>query len=233
MKKRYFMVLLVTLACIVFGIGQKVQFPTNAPEGPVNQLSADEKADGWVLLFNGSDLSGWEHDQGEWRVENGMIVSSNGPGHLFTQNKYADVEVEWDLCAYDIAVPKRRFGNSGVFLRAIKTGENYPQGYEVQVDPYDLKNPTGGIYGMAAGNLLVDGFGRWKQGAFFDVHEGKWIHQRARIEGSRIQVWVNGEKTLDWTDPENRFAKPGYIALQNHHKTDVVLFSSIKLRELK
>lgn len=233
MKKRYLVVFVIAVACIAFGVSQKVQFPTNAPEGSLNQLTAEEKAEGWGLLFNGTDLSGWGFDQGDWRVEDGVIISSNGPGHLFTDQKYANVEVSWDLCAYDVAIPKKRFGNSGVFLRAVKTGENYPKGYEIQVDPYDLKNPTGGVYGMAPGNLLVDGFGKWKQGAFFDIHEGKWIHQRARIEGSRIQVWVNGEKTLDWTDPENRFADAGYIALQNHHKTDVVLFSSIKLRDLK
>ncbi len=96
-----------------------------------------------------------------------------------------------------------------------------------------MKNPTGGIYGLAPGNLLVDENGNWKKEAFFDVHEGKWIHQRVRIEGNRIQIWVNGQQTLDWTDEKNSFPEAGYIALQNHHKTDVVLFTNIKIKELK
>jgi hypothetical protein len=222
---------LLALGCWV---DAQVRFPTNIPEGDLNTLTDAEKAEGWELLFNGSDLAGWETDaRGAWRIEKGILVSTDGPSHLFTLEMFADVEVSWYVCAYDIAVPKQRFGNSGVFLRTVKTDGNYPRGYEVQVDPYDIKNPTGGIYGMAPGSLLVDGSGSWKPEAFLQVHEGKWIHQRARIKGNRIEIWINGEKTLDWTDPENRFPEPGPIALQNHHKSDVVLFANIKARNLK
>lgn len=216
--------------CVLPALGQ---FPTNLPEGPRNVLTSQEQAEGWRLLFNGTDLTGWSFDQGKWRVEDGIIISEEGPGHLFTEERYQNFELSWDLCAYDAAVPKRRFGNSGVFLRAVKTGQNFPRGYEVQVDPYDRRNPTGGVYGMAPGTLLVDAEGNWKPEAFFDVHEGKWIRQRARIVGNRITVWVNGQKTLEWEDPENRFPEAGYIALQNHHKSDVVLFMNIKIRVLE
>ena len=78
----------------------------------------------------------------------------------------------------------------------------------------------------------MDENGEWKADAFFNVHEGKWIHQRARIEGAHIQVWVIGEKTLDWEDPDNSFPEAGYIALQNHHATDIVLFTDIKIKPL-
>lgn len=223
----------LTIGTLTVGSGAEVRFPTNVPAGDLNTLTEVEKAEGWMLLFNGRDLEGWESDgRGAWRVEQGILVSTDGPSHLFSRDVFGDVEVAWYLCTYDIAVPKQRLGNSGVFLRTVKTEEAYPKGYEIQVDPYDIKNPTGGVYGMAPGTLLVDGFGRWKPDAFLQVHEGKWIHQRARIRGSRIEIWVNGEQTLDWTDPEHRFPSPGPIALQNHHKSDVVLFTNIKLRRL-
>lgn len=208
-------------------------FPTMKPKGDLNTLTEQEKADGWELLFNGKNLDGWEFDRGDWKVEDGIIISENGAGHLFAKEEYQDYELSWDVCAYDVAIPKQRFGNSGVFLRGIKTGGSFPKGYEVQVDPYDIKNPTGGVYGKAPGNLLVDEQGNWKKDAFFEVHEGKWMNQRARIEGNRIQVWVNGKQTLDWTDPDNSFMEPGFIALQNHHRSDVVLFTNIKIKKIK
>ena len=207
------------------------QFPTNAPQPPLNVLTPQEKEEGWKLLFSGTSLGGWENDKGDWRVEDGVIVSRNGPGHLFSRKKYKNFELSWNVCAYDVAVPKKRFGNPGVFLRGIKTGRNFPQGYEVQVDPYDIKNPTGGLYGLATGDLLVK-TGHWNPTAFLQVHEGKWIRQRARIVNQHITVWINGEKTLAWSDPQNRFPEAGYIALQNHHATDVVLFADVKIKEL-
>ncbi len=212
--------------------GEEREFPTNKPI-VLNTLTDQEKANGWELLFNGENLDGWELDEnykGTWDVQDGIIMSSDGPSHLYSAKKYKNFVLSWDVCAYDVNPLKQRFGNSGVFVRGVKSGGAFPKGYEVQVDPYDINNPTGGIYGKAPGNLLVDEDGNWKKKAFFEVHEGKWIHQKVMIIDNHVIVWVNGEITLDWIDPENSFPEPGYIALQNHHSTDVVLFTNIKIK---
>lgn len=209
------------------------KFPTNKPDvEAANQLTDQEKADGWKLLFNGENLDGMTPDAGEWRVEDGIIISEKGTCHLFSNEKYKNLMASWWVCAYDVAVPKRRYGNSGVFLRGIKGRDgSFPKGYEVQVDPYDIKNPTGGIYGQSPGTLLVEN-GAWKPAAFLAVQEGKWAHQKAYIKDNHIKVWINGELTLDWTDEKNQFPEAGYLAFQNHHKTDVVLFTGIKIKVL-
>ncbi len=44
-----------------------------------NTLSPAEKAEGWVLLFGGKTLAGW--DQGAattWRAENGTLIADSG-----------------------------------------------------------------------------------------------------------------------------------------------------------
>lgn len=209
------------------------EFPTNKPQGPLNTLTEQEKADGWELLFDGESFAGWEWDRGEWSItDEGIIVSQNGPGHLFSRDTYRNFKLKVDVCAYDVAVPKQRFGNSGVFVRGIKTGGAFPQGYEVQVDPYDMNNPTGGIYGQAPGTLLVDEEGNWKPEAFLEVHEGKWLEMEVLCIDNHFIVWINGEITLDWVDERNQFPEPGHIALQNHHESDVVLFTNIKIKNL-
>ncbi|MBI1388029.1 MAG: DUF1080 domain-containing protein [bacterium] len=219
----------LTMACI--SAQAQRSFPTNKPEGDLNVLTADEKADGWQLLFNGKNLDGWAPDQGDWSVEDGMIIGQHGTGHLFSDRVFKDVVAEWDVCAYDVAIPKKRFGNSGVFVRTVKTGGSFPKGYEIQFDPYDVNNPTGGIYGRNPGTLLVEN-GKWKKDAFFEVHEGKWIHQKVEVRGNHFKLWVNGELCMDWTDDDNAFPDADPLALQCHHPTDVVLFANIKVKPL-
>ena len=66
-----------------------------------NTLSKSENADGWTLLFNGKDLSGWSMDvpaldkkpEGKkpFVARNGMLVSLGSPGgHLLTDEKFAE-----------------------------------------------------------------------------------------------------------------------------------------------
>ena len=129
-------VTLMLCLCVIVSVASAQQaehsFPTMKPAGDLNILTEQEKEDGWQLLFNGKNLDGWNFDRGEWKVVDGIIVSSGGAGHLFTDRQYKNVEVQWYVCAYDIAVPKQRFGNSGVFLRGIKTGGSFPRGYELR-----------------------------------------------------------------------------------------------------
>lgn len=218
------------LGISAYAQGQR-SFPINKPEGELNKLTDQEKADGWQLLFNGENLDGWKPDNGEWKVVDGVIVSQHGTGHLFSDRTFKNCIAQWDVCAYDVAIPKKRYGNSGVFVRTVKSGGSFPKGYEVQVDPYDVNNPTGGIYGRSPGTLLVED-GKWKPEAFFEVHEGKWIHQQVMCIDNHFIVWINGKISLDWIDEENSFPDAGPLALQNHHPTDVVLFTNVKVKPL-
>lgn len=232
---------LVMFAACNSGMAQRPAEPINFPKGDLNTVTAEEKADGWKLLFNGENLDGWhveEDFKGNWFVENGIIVcDQQGASHLYTDGKYKNFEASWDVCVYDVRVPKVRFGNSGVFVRTVKSGGSFPKGYEIQVDHYDPNNPTGGIYnagfnGDVRGTLLVDKDGKWIPEAFLEMHEGKWFHHKVIVKGDNIKIFVNGEKTLDWTDPESKFPDAGPLALQNHHATDVVLFTNIKIKEM-
>jgi hypothetical protein len=43
-----------------------------------------------------------------------------------------------------------------------------------------------------------------------------WNEYRIRCEGPRIQLWINGVQTVDYTEPDAGIPQTGLIALQIH-----------------
>jgi hypothetical protein len=81
----------------------------------LNVLSAAEKADGWVLLFDGKTFQGWEDRKGSdsWTIDDGTLHSKSKPKRrddLLTTSKWDNFELtfEWKIS---------KGGNSGVKYR--------------------------------------------------------------------------------------------------------------------
>ena len=76
--------------------------PTNAAE--VNTLTADQKAAGWKLLFDGKSLTGWrgfkkkEAPKQGWVIEEGILKKQKGVsgGDIITDQTFGDFDLEWD-----------------------------------------------------------------------------------------------------------------------------------------
>src|SRR5262249_61069621 len=81
----------------------------------------DRDKDGWVPLFNGKDLSGWEQRNGTatYRVEGGAIVGKTAEGSpnsfLCTVKEYGDFELKFEVKVDDAL-------NSGVQIRSKTRG---------------------------------------------------------------------------------------------------------------
>ena len=84
-----------------------------------NSLSQEELADGWVLLFDGESLYGWQPaSKADWKVADGVIsVGSGQKGLLCTTSEFADY-----LLKVDFRAPAAT--NSGVFLHTALTPKN-------------------------------------------------------------------------------------------------------------
>src|SRR5262249_20264280 len=93
-------------------------------------VSDQEKADGFVPLFNGKDLSGWKPyggKPGNGAAEDGLLVCrGSGGGWLGTERDYANFELRLE---YRL----RPAGNSGVYLRAPEEGHISRVGMEIQI----------------------------------------------------------------------------------------------------
>jgi hypothetical protein len=195
--------------------------------------------EGFVALFNGTDLNGWKGLVGSpksraamtadqlaaaqekadasmrehWKVEDGTLVFDGKGQSLCTAKDYGDFEllVDWKI------LPK---GDSGIYLRGS------PQ---VQIwDP--SANPIG------SGGLYNNQKNPSKPSKCADKPVGEWNTFRIKMVGEEVTVWLNGELVVDDVVLENYWEreKPiyptGQIELQNHGNT--LYFKNIYLREI-
>jgi len=125
---------------------------------------------GWVDLFNGKDLSGWQ-TTGNWIVEEGVITLHPREGEKGWQRYDAYVSSEKTYSDFVLEVdfqfePK---GNSGVFLRVGDLKDHLSSGMEVQIlDTHHLEKPghhdCGGIIRTTAPFVnAVNPAGEWNR----------------------------------------------------------------------
>jgi hypothetical protein len=102
--------------------------------GTAAEPAADK--DGYVSMFNGKDLTGWQNVNcapDTWSVKNNEIITNGKPtGYMRTAKQYENFELEFEW----MHINTKEVGNSGLFvwgdaLPAVGTG--YTRSIEVQV----------------------------------------------------------------------------------------------------
>lgn len=228
----------------------------------LNQLTAAEKAEGWILLFDGHSFSGWRglgqagFPEEHWTIENGAIKkipSSEVPrqadgqpiqgGDILTINTFQDFEMVWE---WKISPA----GNSGIkYNVSEEMSTAYPPdhaalGFEYQIlddekHPDGLKTPmfqAGSLY-----NLVGPMNKRLKP-------VGEYNSARIVFHGNHGEHWLNGKKILEFNLDTPEFK--ALLAKSKYHKypnfaqkrkghivlqdhTDAVWYRNIKIRELQ
>jgi hypothetical protein len=201
-----------------------------------NELTAEEKAAGWQLLFNGKDNTGWKCNNDKpvaSPVEDGCLVPNKSGGYLVIHEKqFGDF-----ILKCEVKMPNPC--NSGVFFRIGDPKNPVQTGFEVQV---------------ATGK----GTGSHDFGAFYDMAKltknnakpaGEWNAITITARGPNLKVEVNGETVCamncdEYTEAgknpdgtKNKYKKPvkdfprsGYIGVQDHGTK--VWYKNIKTLEL-
>lgn len=207
-----------------------------------NQLSSEEKAAGWQLLFDGSDLSQWRNFQKDslnegWKAENGALtLSSPGAGDILTKASFDDFDLKLD---WKIA----KGGNGGIFILVDELGKTiYAHAPEIQIldneghsDNKIDSHRSGSLYDMVAAHPSA-----YKPA-------GEWNQVRIRLHDKLLQIWQNDVITTSividsstWNTllANSKFAQwqgfaentSGHIGLQDHGAK--VWFKNMKIKEL-
>jgi len=207
----------------------------------VNQLTPEERAGGWQLLFDGRTTEHWRGYRQTalpkgWQVVEGAITRVDSAGDIVSTDEYRDFELslEWKVA---------EGGNSGIFWR-VSEDQEYPweSGPEMQVLD-DAQHPDGRSPLTSAGSL----FGLYPARRGIARPAGEWNTVRILVQGQHVEYWLNGAKLVDaeigsedWnarvrrskyaTMPRYARNRSGRIGLQDHGYR--VAYRNIKIRSL-
>ena len=178
-----------------------------------NVLTPKEKAEGYVLLFDGKSLQGWDHyGAAGWKVADGAIVGEGDKaGWLGSAGVYGDFTLRAEFrTAAD--------GNSGIFLRSAKEGQPHITGYELQI--YDTQ-PAG----FNTGSLV----GAAKAPSDVKIVPGTWNRYEVTARGAKFVIHYNGRQVLEVEDGKS---KSGVIGLQ-FNPGKKIEFRNLRIKPLK
>jgi hypothetical protein len=207
-----------------------------------NELTAQEKANGWQLLFDGKSLEGWmtsSEKPSQRPVEEGCINPHKCGGYMMIHKKvWGDYVLSLD---FKIS-PKC---NSGLFIRTFpltpRPGKDVGfNGIEIAIDD----TMTAGFHDTGAIYDLVKPTKNAMKPA------GEWNHMVVTCDKALIAIEVNGvqvsQMNLDeWTEPNKRpdgsahkfdvayksHPRQGYIGLQDHGAN--CWYKNIKLKPIQ
>ena len=194
---------------------------------------SEEKATGFVPLFNGKDLTGWTVKPGSWAAEAGVLTRRGG-GDIWTEDTYGDFILDLEFKLAEGA-------NSGVFLRTADITRFVQTGIEVQIhtttDGHSIHGACGAIYDCLSPRVNCV------------KKPGEWNRYIITCRTNRVSVVLNDRQIIDmdlnlWAEPyknpdgtPNKFGtalkdmpRAGHIGLQDHG--DPVWFRNIRIKPL-
>jgi len=164
-------------------------------------------------LFDGKTFIGWEGNLDWFRIEDGAIVAGNlkkaAPRNEFlcTTKAYTDFELRLKVkLSGDVSQ-----ANAGIQIRSRRIpNHNEVSGYQADMG----QQYWGCLYDESRrNNVLAQPDAQLLQKA---LKRGDWNEYVIRCEGRRIQLWLNGFQTVDYTETDRAIEQAGLIGLQIH-----------------
>lgn len=189
-----------------------------------NQLTPQEKKEGWVLLFDGKSFQGWQapgklNPPGDsYSIDDGCLKAKKHPRFnedLFTAEKYGDFELLFDWRISE-------GGNSGlkyhiqdrIWIKEVKGMKFEDQVALAYRNRNDRRPDQGQQYVVGFEYQCIDNDqhpdgrrgGSHATGALYDIVAptaqrakpvGEFNHSRLLVKGTHVEHWLNGEKVVD------------------------------------
>ena len=235
--------LIVACVCAVVcgawtvSVAEKACCPTATVEVSVAAKAAVKPADkpgkkdklpeGFKRLFDGKTLKGWKGRKTLWKVVDGVIVGKTTADaklkhndFLYTEKEYGDFElrVKYKLTNH----------NSGVQIRSKVHKDFRVTGYQADMAE---KRYTGILYGEGMGRGILADVDPKKMAKI--VKKGNWNEYRILCKGKTIQLWLNGQQTVSFTEKKPGSPTKGVIAFQLHGGPPMTVeFKDIIIKEL-
>jgi len=168
------------------------------------------KDSGTVALFDGKSFEGWEGNLDAFRIEDGAIVGGSLKDRV-PRNEYLCTKKQYEN--FELRLKVKVLGqnpNAGFQIRSERVaGSNEMIGYQADVGQVYW----GCLYDERRHKLLT-GPPVSEQGKLSNKDD--WNDYVIRCEGLRVQLWLNGRQTVDYTEPDKSIPQEGVIGLQIH-----------------
>lgn len=169
----------------------------------------------YLRLFDGKTLEGWEGNLEFFRVEDKAIVAGtlekNVPRNEFLASlkEYGDFELRFKAKLIG------KGDNAGVQFRSQRVENSHEMiGYQCDIGRWSKGPIWGFIYDESRRRRMlteVDAAELVKH-----VNKDDWNEFVVRAKGPRIEIWLNGFKTSDYTEAEAGIPRTGRFGFQIH-----------------
>ena len=206
---------------------------------------SEKDQDGFVPLFDGKSLSGWEGDAAYWRMENGLLIGETNANTPALENNTFLIWKDQEPGDFELITEFRisSAGNSGINYRSERV-EGLPfalKGYQADIDGmnqytgqnYEERGRTTLAYRGQKVTIPASGDGKsegnaWSAMQVIDslgspellkeaIRVEEWNECRLVVKGNRLQHYINGVLMSDITDDDSRNRKmKGLIGFQIH-----------------
>lgn len=186
----------------------------------------------FVSIFDGKTFNGWEGDtQTTWRIEDGMLIGGSRevtvPHNEFicTTRPYSNFILKLKIKL----TGDEGFTNSGIQFRSVRLTDpayemtgyqaDWGEGYWASLYDESRRNKT--LIGPDTTQVM-----NW-------IKINDWNDYEVHADGPRIQLFINGHQTVDYTEPDPEIPQAGLIGLQIHGGGKAeVFFKDIWIKEL-
>ncbi|APZ96163.1 3-keto-disaccharide hydrolase [Fuerstiella marisgermanici] len=217
---------LLVVSTVVIATGLTITSP--------NVFGADDESaakteDGFTPLFDGKTAEGWNGDMTVFRIEDSSLVggqlNEKIPHNFFLAHDKTFGDFELRLQFKLIGEQT----NAGIQIRSKRIPDHHEMiGYQADL-------------GQKYWGALYDESRRRKILAAPDADElakvlkkDDWNDYRIRCEGPRIQLWINGLQTVDYTEEDKDIPLTGKVAVQIHSgPPGEAWYRNIRIKPLK
>ena len=166
-----------------------------------------------VSLFDGKTLAGWEGNLDLFRIEDGAVVggSMDRPiarnEFLCTEKEYGDFELRLKVKLLGSVAS----ANAGIQIRSRRIPNHHEMiGYQADMG----QHYWGALYDESRRRKVLAGPDRATLDRVLKLNQ--WNDYVIRCQGKRIQLWINGQQTVDYVEPDDTIEQAGLIGLQIH-----------------
>lgn len=184
---------------------------------------------GFVSLFDGKSLDGWEGNLDVFVVRDGAIVGGSLKKEV-ARNEFLTAKSEYDN--FELRLQFKLLGgeraNAGIQIRSQRIPDHHEMiGYQA-----DMGNGWWGcLYDESRRKKVLAG--PQKEDPDKLVQQNEWNDYRIRCEGRRIRLWINDKPTVDYTEADEAIPRKGLIGLQIHGgPPSEAWYRNVRIKEL-